>query len=181
MAQDEDRKGVIPRAIEQIFCEIRTAEMERSQSESANLGDSEDLTVRMSFFEIHNEKIFDLLKAAKMKVPLKLKEEGHEFHIPDLTQHLVTSEAEAIALLDQGRQTRSTGATSQNAHSSRSHAVLRLSLISQSRDENEEVTLRERRISLVDLAGSESAGNSKDEVRRVEGVNINKGLSVLGR
>jgi len=91
-----------------------------------------------------------------------------------LTQRVVCSKGEALALLAQGCATRSTGATAQNEASSRSHAVFRLTLAVDGR--------RESRLSFVDLAGSESSGRAETAgERRAEGVSINRGLTALGR
>ena len=48
------------------------------------------------------------------------------FSLPDLTQKLVSCPSDALSLLKRGASTRSTGATAQNATSSRSHAVFRI-------------------------------------------------------
>ena len=85
--------------------------------------DSSNYTIKISFFEILNEKIFDLLKT--MKVPLALKEAGAEFYIPDLKSEAVVTEDEAIKLLEHGCKTRATGATAQNAHRYRLRRIYR--------------------------------------------------------
>ena len=99
---DDDACGIIPRVVRDVF---------RHVEESA---DCSEYTIKVSFFEILNEKIFDLLKT--MKVPLALKEAGTEFYIPDLKCAAVATEDEAITLLEHGCKTRATGATAQNAH-----------------------------------------------------------------
>ena len=99
---DDSACGIIPRVVRDVF---------RHVEQSA---DSSNCTIKVSFFEILNEKIFDLLKT--MKVPLALKEAGAEFYIPDLKSEAVVTEDEAIKLLEHGCKTRATGATAQNAH-----------------------------------------------------------------
>lgn len=164
---DDDGVGLIPRVVRDVFKKLESTPDKGVFS-----------TLKISFFEILNEKIYDLLKA--MKVPLALKEVGGEFFIPDLKCASVVSENEAISLLEHGCRTRSTGATAQNANSSRSHAVFRIALARTNPDTGETT---ESKISLVDLAGSESSAASGGcgHDRRQEGVNINKGLSVLNR
>ena len=157
---DESTAGIIPRVLRDVF---------------RGVGDS---TVKISFFEILNERIYDLLRSHK--VPLTLKEVGNRFHVTDLKCAAVADEAEALELLEKGRRTRSTGATAQNAHSSRSHAVFVVSLEKVDPETGERV---ENKMSLVDLAGSESSAASAEcgPERLKEGVNINKGLSALNR
>lgn len=155
----EDYIGIIPRTVAGIFSGL---------SDDASV-------VKVSFFEIHNEMIYDLLNVQKRKIPLRLKEEGSEFTIPGLIQTVVRTSEEAMAHLERGCLTRSTGATAQNAQSSRSHAIFRLTV-------SHPGHAGDQKISLVDLAGSESAGKAHTEgERRTEGVNINKSLSVLNR
>ena len=111
---DDNACGIIPKVVRDVFGHIEESK------------DASEYTIKVSFFEILNEKIFDLLKT--MKVPLALKEAGTEFYIPDLKCATVATEDEAIELLEHGCKTRATGATAQNANSSRSHAVFRVTL-----------------------------------------------------
>jgi len=157
----DDDRGVIPRAIEDTFATI----------------DEDTDTIKISFFEILNEKIYDLLKNSRAKVPLTLRQEGHRFLVGDLTSQSVASVEEAVALLSQGCAIRSTGATAQNETSSRSHAVLRMELF---RD-NGNGDRHEAKMSLVDLAGSESVRKTQASGERLaEANNINRGLLALG-
>ena len=85
--------GIIPRALQQIFL----------------LSNPED-SIGISFYEIHNEKVFDLLSSSQLKVPLILREEnGGEFYLPQLKQLWTESVQEAKDLLDRGLKTRSIG------------------------------------------------------------------------
>merc|ERR1719300_236163 len=157
----DDDRGVIPRAIEDTFATI----------------DEDTDTIKISFFEILNEKIYDLLKNSRAKVPLTLRQEGHRFLVGDLTSQSVASVEEAVGLLNQGCAIRSTGATAQNETSSRSHAVLRMELF---RD-NGNGDRHEAKMSLVDLAGSESVRKTQASGERLaEANNINRGLLALG-
>ena len=109
MLGSESDPGIIPRAIQQIFdlC-----------SPSDSIG--------ISFYEIHNEKAFDLLSFSQLKVPLILREEnGGEFYLPQLKQLWTESAQEAKELLEKGLKTRSIGSTASNENSSRSHAIFR--------------------------------------------------------
>ena len=72
----EDSIGIIPRTVSGIFAGLASGSTSSSYS------------VKVSFFEIHNEMVYDLLNVQKKKIPLRLKEEGHEFTIPGLIQTL---------------------------------------------------------------------------------------------
>jgi hypothetical protein len=60
------------------------------------------VSVGVSFFEILNEKLYDLLNTSKVKVPLSMREEGGKFLIPNLTVKWVSTTEEASEALDQG-------------------------------------------------------------------------------
>ena len=154
--------GIIPRALEEIF----------------RLANPDTDSIGIAFYEIHNEKVFDLLSQSQLKVPLLLREGSGEFYLPQLKQIWTGSVQESMLLLDRGLKTRSMGSTAANASSSRSHAIFRITLARV--DELEE--RREVKLSLVDLAGSESVKKSNavgDQL--TEGNNINKGLLALGK
>ena len=78
--------GIIHRAISDIFTNV----------------DLSTVSVGVSFFEILNEKLYDLLNTSKVKVPLAMREEGGQFLIPTLTVKWVSAIEEASEALDQG-------------------------------------------------------------------------------
>ena len=160
MLGNEGDQGIIPRAIQQIFDE-------------SNVDDS----IGISFYEIHNEKAFDLLSTSQFKIPLALREEnGGEFYLPQLKQTWIESIQEATNLLQLGLKTRSIGSTASNENSSRSHAIFRITISRMVDGKNVEAKL-----SLVDLAGSESVKKTNAiGDRLMEANNINKGLLALG-
>lgn len=104
-------------------------------------------------------------------------------YVEGLSQYVVSTAEQAVRYLELGNKQRSTASTQMNDASSRSHAVLTLTVkqtIFDTRTDASEERLSH--IRLVDLAGSERAntsGNSGDRLR--EGSNINKSLSTLGR
>jgi len=154
--------GIIPRAISQIFKEASSCSM------------------KISFYEIMNEQVFDLINPSKQKVPLAVREVPNVglFKIAQLTEIPVANIAEAMGLLQQGTSLRSTESTTLNQQSSRSHAVFTVTVASEVPGRGCVI----RRLNLVDLAGSESVRRTNSTGERFsEGVNINKGLLSLGK
>lgn len=141
-------------------------------------------TVELSYFEIYNEKIHDLLalNANNSKTALKVRE--HPVwgpYVVDLSVHVVNSYEEMKQWLIIGNKNRATAATQMNEKSSRSHSIFSIELnLSENIGENS--TCKRSKVSLVDLAGSERLGNSynNDEKLR-QGVSINKSLLTLGK
>lgn len=85
------------------------------------------LGVQVSLFEIYGGKLFDLLDGAKMQIKC-LEDSRGKVCFPGLTEHPVKSPEQVMELIERGAANRSTGETSRNADSSRSHAVLQIKL-----------------------------------------------------
>lgn len=168
-------KGLIPRICEEMFIRID------------RLDDPEVLfKVEVSFMEIYNEKLKDLLNP---KNSGKLKVRNHPkmgVYVEDLSKIAVKTFAEIEGLMDEGSKARTVASTNMNATSSRSHAVFTIEFTHAkvTRTEGEIVGTSERvsKINLVDLAGSErAAATGATGIRLKEGANINKSLSTLGK
>ncbi|CAJ0908890.1 1867_t:CDS:10 [Entrophospora sp. SA101] len=145
-----------------------------------------EFLLRVSYMEIYNEKINDLL--APVNKDLKIHEDKlHGIHIPSLSEVVVTKPSEVMKEISRGELNRHTGSTNWNERSSRSHTLFRMVVESSSKDSTP------RRFSpssshkasgsvsvsnLIDLAGSEKAAS--DVERRKEGAFINKSLLTLG-
>ncbi|RDD36883.1 Kinesin-like protein KIF13A [Trichoplax sp. H2] len=171
MGTDTDR-GIIPRLCDRLFEMI-----------SQNEKDDYTYKVEVSYMEIYNEKVRDLLNPANHKKPLKVRE--HKIlgpYVENLSKLAVSSFQDIENLMIEGNKSRTVAATNMNAESSRSHAVFNLILTQIICDEatgasGEKVS----KVSLVDLAGSERAtktGAAGDRLK--EGSNINKSLTTLG-
>ncbi|XP_051550144.1 kinesin-like protein KIF14 [Myxocyprinus asiaticus] len=174
-----EEAGVIPRFCEELFCRLSRTE---TKEVSCHL--------EMSYFEVYNEKIHDLLVAKdeqnQKKMPLRVRE--HPVfgpYVADLSTNVVTSYADIQIWLELGNKQRATAATGMNDKSSRSHSVFTL-VMTQTKtefvEEEEHDHCITSRINLVDLAGSErctSAQTSGDRLR--EGASINKSLLTLGK
>ncbi|KAL1966880.1 hypothetical protein VTN77DRAFT_3845 [Rasamsonia byssochlamydoides] len=169
-----ERPGLIPRTCEDLFQRIEACQ---SPNTSYN--------VRVSYFEVYNEHVRDLL-VPRTDPPyyLKIRESPTDGpYIKDLTEVPVRSFAEVMKLMRKGDMSRTTASTKMNDTSSRSHAVFTIVLKQIHHDlATDETMERTARIRLVDLAGSERAKATEATGQRLrEGSNINKSLTTLGR
>ena len=123
---------------------------------NALLASSLDYAVSLSFVQLYNESLFDLLRDPSLKHPLSLRElASGEVYVQGLSEFAVRGVREAMQLLTVAEENRVTRATAMNLLSSRSHSVFQIT-VHQRRlaDDGGEVTLRSK-LRLVDLAGSE--------------------------
>lgn len=142
----------------------------------ANEPEFQHLTVTASLFEIYSGKLFDLLNG---RSPIKcLEDHRGKVCFPGLTEHAITSAVELMQLMEDGAANRSTGTTSKNADSSRSHAVLQISLKS---NRGRKPGVEHGRLTLIDLAGAERGADTSQASRatRLEGAEINTSLLAL--
>lgn len=136
--------------------------------------------VSVSFLEVYNENIRDLL--SDVEEYLDLREDPIKGPVvSSITEIEATSGQEIMQLLHQGNSKRSQAATAANEVSSRSHAVLQVVVECRDRAPGTVANIKVGKLSLVDLAGSERAANTKNVGQRlVEGANINRSLLALG-
>lgn len=138
--------------------------------------------VSLSYLEIYNETIRDLLVPGGSKQPLMLREDAnHAVSVAGLTSHHPQNVQEVMDMIVRGNEYRTMSPTEANATSSRSHAVLQINVSQKDRnaDINEPHTMAT--LSIIDLAGSERASATKNRGERLtEGANINKSLLALG-
>uniref|UniRef100_A0A3Q1J002 Uncharacterized protein n=1 Tax=Anabas testudineus TaxID=64144 RepID=A0A3Q1J002_ANATE len=167
-----DQPGLIPRLCSALF--------ERTQKEQR---EEESFTVEVSYMEIYNEKVRDLLDPKGGRQTLRVRE--HKVlgpYVDGLSRLAVASYKDIESLMSEGNKSRTVAATNMNEESSRSHAVFNIILTHtlkdlQSGTSGEKVS----RLSLVDLAGSERAAKTGAAGERLkEGSNINKSLTTLG-
>ena len=96
------------------------------------VGCSTSFTITVTYVELYNEKVFDLLRyeeSRELKSGLDIREDKHRgVFIPDASEVLVSSEQEVLSLLWRGAQNRAVAATDMNEHSSRSHTVLQIGI-----------------------------------------------------
>lgn len=168
-----EEAGVIPRICHDMF--ERITEMQKDEHLTC--------TVEVSYLEIYNERVRDLLNPAT-KGNLKVREHPSTGpYVEDLAKLVVRSFHEIQHLMDEGNKARTVAATSMNETSSRSHAVFTLTVTQKRHDvETAMDTEKVAKISLVDLAGSERATSTGATGARLkEGAEINRSLSTLGR
>lgn len=148
------------------------------------LRELKEVEVTLSYLEIYNETIRDLLAPAGSsgKQGLMLREDSHQaVSVAGLTSLKPQNVQEVMDMVIQGNSLRTQSPTEANATSSRSHAVLQVNVALKDRDAavNEPVTFAT--LSIIDLAGSERASATKNRGERLlEGANINKSLLALG-
>lgn len=165
-------RGMIPRMLSNIYRKSRALE------KAAN-GET-TVSVSMSYYEIYNDKVFDLFEPPEKRTPtgLPIREaEGGKTVVAGLSEISCSSLKEFEFLYDKANSNRSVGATKLNAQSSRSHAILCVKVTISTATETRAST-----ISAIDLAGSEDnrrTGNVKE--RMVESASINKSLFVLAQ
>ncbi|XP_018357910.1 PREDICTED: kinesin-like protein KIF2A isoform X3 [Trachymyrmex cornetzi] len=132
-----------------------------------------NLVISASFFEIYSGKVFDLL-ADKEK--LRVLEDGkQQVQIVGLTEKVVETCDEVLKLIQHGNSARTSGQTSANSNSSRSHAVFQI--IARIPGTHKV----HGKFSLIDLAGNERGADTSSANRqtRMEGAEINKSLLAL--
>ena len=138
-----------------------------------------DFRVGVSFMELYNEQLFDLLsnKPRKEDTIVDIREDKQGIKIPGLTEMDIDSVATTMKALEKASEGRVTAATAMNARSSRSHAIFTLSIESRSKEDGK----TKSKFHMVDLAGSERQKKTKAKGDRLkEGININMGLLSLG-
>lgn len=181
--------GVIPLAITDIFSYIRETP-------------HREFLLRVSYLEIYNEKIHDLLSLPAADGPgigsgapqpeeIKLREDSKRgVYASPLREEIVQSPTQLLRVIARGDHARRTSSTQYNTRSSRSHAVVQIVVESRERIPIQGSSQKTKRaaimpggvrvstLSLIDLAGSERAAENKE--RRTEGAHINKSLLTLG-
>mmetsp|Transcript_20257 Transcript_20257/g.44229 ORF Transcript_20257/g.44229 Transcript_20257/m.44229 type:complete len:701 (+) Transcript_20257:74-2176(+) len=200
MEGSDEQPGIIPRTFE--YLASRMSEVSASSGR--------EYVVYLSFLEIYNEEIRDLL-ATKQQQQAKLeikesKEKG--MYVAGLGQHVVTGVQEMARKLQLGKRNRSVGSTKMNAESSRSHSILTLTVVGVDKEAADDVAAAAAaavaprpapgtkptpskasasgrvcvgKLHLVDLAGSERQDKTGAAGERLkEAVSINKSLSALG-
>jgi kinesin family protein 3/17 len=175
-----ETRGVIPRVSEEIFNYIEKSTDAKSK-----------FLVRVSFLQIYNEKIMDLIQPNfKREFPgdkveyLKIREAvSGGVYVERLSEHIVRSPSEVLSLLHKGGQHRTTADTKMNHESSRSHAVFTV-IVEHSEinfaTQQKQMTIG--KLNLVDLAGSERLKLTGAEgVRLEEARRINTSLAAFGK
>ncbi|XP_069163592.1 kinesin-like protein KIF3A isoform X2 [Procambarus clarkii] len=162
-------KGIIPNSFAHIFGHIAKAEEDKK------------FLVRVSYLEIYNEEVRDLLRQDQ-SVRLEVKERPDVgVYVKDLLTHVVHNADEMDRIMTLGNKNRAVGATNMNAHSSRSHAIFTITIECAERGLDGKQHWRVGKLHLVDLAGSERQSKTGATGQRLkEASKINLSLSTLG-
>ncbi|XP_031370536.1 kinesin-like protein Klp61F isoform X1 [Apis dorsata] len=164
--------GMIPRSLSHLFDKLQALE-------------TQEYTVRVSFLELYNEDIFDLLSNNHDASKLRLYEDASKkgaVIVHGLEEVTIHNTSEVYKILKKGSDKRQTAATFMNTQSSRSHTIFSITVhMKESTIDGEEI-LKTGKLNLVDLAGSENVGRSGSVDKRArEAGNINQSLLTLGR
>ncbi|XP_024018836.1 kinesin-like protein KIN-7K, chloroplastic isoform X2 [Morus notabilis] len=166
MHGDQRSPGIIPLAVKDAFSIIQ---------ETPN----REFLLRVSYLEIYNEVVNDLLNPAGQN--LRIREDAQGTFVEGVKEEVVLSPAHALSLIAAGEEHRHVGSTNFNLLSSRSHTIFTLTIESSPCGENSEgEAVNLSQLNLIDLAGSESSKAETTGVRRKEGSYINKSLLTLG-
>ncbi|XP_054005394.1 kinesin-like protein Klp61F [Hylaeus anthracinus] len=170
--QTDTRAGIIPRALSHLFDQLRL------------LGDQE-YSVRVTFLELYNEEVYDLLSsntdAAKIRIYEDSTKKGAVI-VHGLQEVAIHNKLDVFQILQKGSEKRQTAATLLNANSSRSHTIFSITIHIKENTIDGDELLKTGKLNLVDLAGSENVGRSGAIDRRArEAGSINQSLLTLGR
>ncbi|KAK7278959.1 hypothetical protein RJT34_24000 [Clitoria ternatea] len=174
--------GVIPLAVQDLFQIIQQI----LACDKHILKDVDrEFLLRMSYMEIYNEEINDLLAPEHRKLQIHENLE-RGIYVAGLREEIVASPDQVLEFMEFGESHRHIGETNMNLYSSRSHTIFRMIIESRDRSEDGEScnscdAVRVSVLNLVDLAGSERAAKTGAEgIRLKEGSHINKSLMTLG-
>ncbi|XP_050298947.1 kinesin-like protein KIF19 [Anthonomus grandis grandis] len=170
MVGSKDQPGIMIRALNDIFEAVKENEDEYS--------------VTMSYLELYNENIRDLLNPSSGYLELREDSRGRSIHVAGISEISTTCTDEVMQLLHKGNKARTVEPTAMNQTSSRSHALLSVT-VRHTTPVNQKDHLRMRikqgRLFMIDLAGSERANKTKNRGKRLqEGAHINRSLLALG-
>lgn len=155
---------MIEKAIDSLFQKLQEKDMQ---------GEIQEPQVKISFIEIYNEKVYDLLSENSEE---SIYSKGSKFN--GSIKLTITSSDDAIQILQQGKKNRHVRATKLNVASSRSHAMFSVFLRYLEEGENETSAV----MHFCDLAGSEGLRNTNHYgIAQQESVNINRGLLAVSK
>ncbi|XP_010892592.2 kinesin-like protein KIF22 isoform X2 [Esox lucius] len=165
-----EQPGVIPRAVREVFNLVKAKEKEDN---------AWDYSISMSYLEIYNEKVLDLLCPSAQDLPIR-EDKDRNILIPGLTNTPLTSFSDFHTQFLPASLNRTTASTKLNQRSSRSHAVLLIKVVRTQRAVQQRV--QTGKLYLVDLAGSEDNRRTGNKgIRLKESGAINLSLFTLSK
>ncbi|KAL6443574.1 hypothetical protein ACFW04_001608 [Cataglyphis niger] len=160
-----EEPGIIPLAVEYMFDAI------------ANTSGREFL-LRVSYLEIYNEKVNDLL--SKDSIDLKIHEDINGQVFVKCKEEVTNCPEKVLSMMNKGNKHRRIGETNMNERSSRSHTIFRITIESREASAGSDDAIQVSQLNMVDLAGSERARQTGTTGERFkEGRHINLSLSTL--
>jgi hypothetical protein len=197
MTGSESQHGIIPRAMHHLFDLIS---QQSSSPDSSSLSPLHKFSVLVSYLEIYNEQLFDLLPPAiegkassssssstwnKSKSARKSRRQSLQINntsasVSGLTEHKVDNALQAMELVDAASRRRTTSSTLKNSVSSRSHSIFTVNVTHTTRGADGSVSQSTAKLALVDLAGSERYDSKAAQSQQNETTNINTSLLGLG-
>ncbi|XP_020600098.1 kinesin-like protein KIN-7K, chloroplastic isoform X2 [Phalaenopsis equestris] len=164
MHGDQNCPGIIPLAIKDVFSIIQDTP-------------GREFLLRVSYLEIYNEVINDLLDPTGQN--LRVREDAQGTYVEGIKDEVVLSPGHALSFIAAGEEHRHVGSNNFNLFSSRSHTIFTLMIESSARGDEYDGVMYSQ-LNLIDLAGSESSKTETTGQRRKEGSFINKSLLTLG-
>lgn len=143
---------------------------------------TQDIVVRVSYIEIYNEEVKDLLASGEDSATLAVRQNKDKIFFVNSIEQTVSSMTELLDVMTKGEKNRSVSSTNMNDTSSRSHSVLRITVEKSLKNGSSTTSTTSSTLNLVDLAGSESCkhtGATGDRQR--EGGKINQSLLALNQ
>jgi len=162
MFGENSNPGIIPRSCKYIFSSLKETEF----------------NIKCSFLEIYREKIRDLLDSSTNTNELKIRQHTTKgIYVQGIKEKLVYNPDEIMNYIHEGMNQRITSSTALNNVSSRSHAILTITITQTLADGSEMIS----KLNMIDLAGSENVSKSEVQgINLLEAQTINKSLSSLG-
>lgn len=158
-----------------------------SHSGGDDLEEGVQFSIWVSFYEIYNEFLYDLLDASpslqpRKRVTLRLSDDkqGNPY-VKDLTWVQVRSAEEAWRILRAGRRNQSFASTHFNQNSSRSHSIFSIRVLHVCPEADSSLATHISELTVCDLAGSERCKEQRNGERMKEANSINTSLLTLGR
>ncbi|KYN18753.1 PREDICTED: kinesin-like protein KIN-7I [Trachymyrmex cornetzi] len=164
-----EEPGIVPLAVEHIFDAITDIP-------------GREFLLRVSYLEIYNEKVNDLLNKNQDKnsTDLKVHEDVNGQVFVECKEEVTNSPENVLAIMNKGNKSRRIGETNMNERSSRSHTIFRITIESREADAGSDSAIQVSQLNMVDLAGSERARQTGATGERFkEGRHINLSLSTL--
>ena len=181
MLGTESNPGIMPLTLKELFTKVKQFKSER------------EYKLKFWYLEIYNENIRDLLRfmntsnansnnIIEENESLDLREDPVKgIVVNGITEINVTNSNDMLKILKRGNRNRTQEATGANETSSRSHAILQVSIEYKDKNSGIDFEIKYSKLSLIDLAGSERASATQNRgLRLIEGANINRSLLTLG-